>query len=561
MMSFPNVNRNRVYLHLLLLAVVSFAVFGQALGHDFLINWDDRQYILDNPVIRGFSPDHLKTAFTTFYVGNYAPLHLISYMLDYQIRGMHPSGFIFTNLLLHTVNGLLFYLLLRRLAGDKVWILPAALLFLLHPVQVESVVWISQRKNVLAMAFFLGGIYSYSVYAVKEGMWKKYFYFLSLFLFLFALLTKSVAVVMPLALILYDLSFREKREFKSLLVDKVPFLAVAAVFCIVTVKSQSFQFQGGETSYHGGTPYATFLTMMPVLVHYLRLLVWPAGLSAVYDVPIKTGIDLEVFAAAVVCAVLIIIGIGLYRRRRDIFFWFALFFVGLIPVSQIVPIVTLMNDRYLYFPMLGAAAFMGIVIFRDMKWNELTGSPGNIALSACCLLIVGAYGAAAFQRVGVWQNSAALWGDAVQKAPKLALTHDCFGEGLLQEGRIDEAINQLRIAISLEPDVKAGNLSPGGRNAMANTRNNLGTAYGMKGMTDAAIDQFIIAIQLNPDLAKAYFNLGNALMHKSLVAEALRCFENAARLEPGNPSFAANLSMTREIMERGEMGKPSMSGK
>jgi protein O-mannosyl-transferase len=295
--------------------------------------------------------------------------------------------------------------------------------------------------------------------------------------------------------------------------------------------------------------------MLPVVVHYLRLVIWPAELSAMYDLPIKTAIDPEVIVAAVLCVVLIIMGIALYRRRRDRFFWFALFYIGLIPVSQIVPIVTLMNDRYLYFPMLGAAAFLGIVIFRELKWNELLNSPRNIALSACFILIIGAYATVTYQRIGIWRNSATLWGDAVKKAPKLALTHDCFGEGLLQQGRLDEAIGQLEIALSLEPEIALPKLDTASRIARANTRNNLGTAYGMKGMTDKAIEQFSIAIQLNPEFAKAYYNLGNGLMNRGLVAQALRSFENAVRLEPANPAFAANLNMTREIMESGGIRK------
>ena len=553
MRSINHTNKTRTRLHLLVLTIASFAVFWQALGHDFLINWDDRQYLLDNPVIRGFSLDHLKTAFSTFQIGNYAPLHLMSYMLDYEIWGLRASGFIFTNILLHTINGLLFYFLLKRVAGEKAWILPAALIFLLHPVQVESVVWVSQRKNLLAMLFFLISIYLYSLYKEKDRNHDKLFYFLSLAAFLLALLAKSVVVILPLALILYDVCYREKSNLKGLLIDKMPFIIIAVIFSLVAVKSQSIQFQGGKTSYHGGTPYTTFLTMLPVVVHYLRLVIWPADLSAVYDVPIKAVIDPAVVVAAVLCTVLIVMGIVLYRRRRDIFFWFALFFIGLIPVSQIVPIVTLMNDRYLYFPMLGAAALLGIVIFRDVKWCEKLSSPNNMAISAFFLLMVGSYATAAYHRVEIWRNSATLWEDAVKKAPKLALTHDCFGEGLLQQGRIDDAIRQLEIAISLEPDAATRNLSQNGRIAVANTRNNLGTAYGIKGMTDAAIGQFSIAIQLNPEFAKAYYNLGNGLMHKGFVAQALRSFENAVRLDPGNPAFAANLSLTREILNRSDL--------
>jgi hypothetical protein len=549
MLDILNNKKLKLYLPLLLLTISTFAVFWSALGHDFLINWDDRQYILENPAIRGLTFDHLKSVFTTFYIGNYAPLHLISYMLDYEIWGLRASGFIFTNILIHTFNGLLFFLLLKRLAGKKIWILPAALIFLLHPVQVESVVWASQRKTLLAMLFFLLGLYLYTQYKEKDHKYGIWFYLLSNAAFFLALLAKSVVVIFPLVLILFDLCYLEKRDLKALLVDKIPFIIVAAVFSFVAVKSQTSQFHGGETSYHGGSPYTTLLTMLPVLVDYLRMVIWPARLSAYYDVPVKSAIDLEVLSALFLCVILFIAGIILYRRRRDVFFWFALFFVALIPVSQIVPIVTLMNDRYLYFPMLGAAALLGVVFFGDVKGSGGLKSPKRIILSTLFLIMIVSFTSVTLQRIGVWRNSATLWGDAVQKAPKLALTHDCFGEGLMQQGRIDEALSQFRIALSLEPDRAAPHLKSEERLSIANTHNNLGTAYGIKGMTDAAIEQFTIAIQLNPDFANAYFNLGNGLMHKGLVAQALSSFEAAVRLEPDNPAFVANLRQTRGIFD------------
>lgn len=540
----------KTYLPLLVLALVSLGIFRQALGHDFLINWDDRQYVLDNTIIRGFSLDHLKSAFTTFYIGNYAPLHLVSYMLDYQIWGLKAYGFILTNILFHTLNVLLFYLLLRRIAGEKVWIFAAALIFLLHPLQVESVVWVSQRKNLLAMAFFLGGIFSYTVYTEREGNRKKYFYILGLVFFILALLAKSVVVILPLVLFLFDLCFLEKRGLKALVIDKIPFIAVAAVFSLVTIKSQSIQYQGGETSYHGGSLYATFLTMLPVIVHYLRLFVWPADLSAFYDIPIRTAVDSQVLIAALICVILVAIGVILYRRRRSLFFWYALFFIGLIPVSQIVPIVTLMNDRYLYFPMLGAAACIGMVAFGNLEWRDLSLSPKILAVPVIFLLVTVCLASVSFQRVGVWKDSATLWGDAVKKAPNLALTHDSYGEGLLQQGKIDDAAAQFMIALNLEANVKGRQLDAGELDARANTYNNLGTVYGLKGMTDAAIGQFRIAIRLNPGFAKAYYNLGNGLMHKGMYVEALQCFKTAVRLEPANPALLAKLMMTSDLLNQ-----------
>jgi tetratricopeptide (TPR) repeat protein len=147
----------------------------------------------------------------------------------------------------------------------------------------------------------------------------------------------------------------------------------------------------------------------------------------------------------------------------------------------------------------------------------------------------------------VWQSSYTLWGDAVKKVPNVPLAHDCFGEGLLQQGRFDEALKEFKKALSLQPNGPTETLDTGVRNAKANTYNNLGAAYGMMGMTDEAIENFAIAVQLNPGFDRAYFNLGNALMHKGLIDQALKSFQMAVRLNPRNPTFQANLKLTREI--------------
>jgi tetratricopeptide (TPR) repeat protein len=219
-----------------------------------------------------------------------------------------------------------------------------------------------------------------------------------------------------------------------------------------------------------------------------------------------------------------------------------------------------MNDRYLYFPMLGAAAFLSAAAIRDVTWSELLHSKKYIPVSIFCILVIGACAATTIHRIPVWQNSYTLWGDAVKKSPNVALTHDSFGEGLLEQGQIEEAISEFKTALKLELNLPPERLSVGLRIAAANTHNNLGAGYGLKGMTDEAIEQFTLAIQMNPAFGRAYFNLGNALMHQGLIDRALRCFETAVRLSPYNPAFNANLSMTREIIKSRGIQKPTGKG-
>jgi 4-amino-4-deoxy-L-arabinose transferase-like glycosyltransferase len=167
-------------LPVIVLSCLTFVVYANTLGHDFLLNWDDRLYVVDNETIQGITGEHLKDAFTRFYIGNYAPLHIISYMIDYTLWGMRPSGYILSNVLIHAVNGILFYLLLFRMNRRRALGFIAAFIFLLHPVQVESVSWISQRKNLLAMFFFLLSFHLYISYRTAEKPQSTLFYTSSL---------------------------------------------------------------------------------------------------------------------------------------------------------------------------------------------------------------------------------------------------------------------------------------------------------------------------------------------------------------------------------------------
>ena len=182
---------------LLFLSGVTFALYWQALGHNFLIYWDDNGYVTGNMTIQRVTWENIKTAFTSFYLGNYAPIQIISYMFDYSIWGMRPAGFIFTNILIHIANGILFYYLLTRLSWQRLTACAAALIFLIHPVQVESVVWISERKNVLSMLFFLLSFIWYIMYREKSGKRRGLLYVSSMIAFILALLAKSVSIILP----------------------------------------------------------------------------------------------------------------------------------------------------------------------------------------------------------------------------------------------------------------------------------------------------------------------------------------------------------------------------
>lgn len=586
-----------------LLALITFSLYCRALGHNFLVLWDDRTYVTGNTIVRGLSWANIRAAFSHSYFYNYAPIHLISYMVDYTLWGMRPAGFIFTNILLHAFNGILFYLILTKLSWRRLAAFTAALIFIIHPVQVESVAWISQRKTVLSLFFFLLAFYSYVLYREKKGKLHWGFYACSLGGFLLSLLAKATSVVFPLVLLAFDLFFPQRSDRRSRMLDKIPFAILAIAMALITVASQSPEIGGGTTSYYGGTPWATLLTMLPIFVRYLGLALWPTNLSAVYSSLIRTGVDPEVAVSALILLLVAGFGIFLFIRKRSLFFWFLLFFIGLLPVSQIVPFVTLINDRYLYLPMVGASAFLAgslwIALSNNGEWKKL--------LSTAVILVFAVFLAhslvSTIRRIPVWQNDHMLWQDAVHKVPDSPRAHYQYAHALESEGNIHEAVKEYETGLELSPlpseryflarlYEKQGLLDKAeqeyllalsqmpsfldGRNALAllyirkgmpdqaieqyllalkekpdwsTGHNNLAVIYARKGVLDKAIEHFELAAKFNPRDAEVHYNLGNAFLGEGLNRKAFEKFQKASMLDPANPLYIKKLD------EMSRMGK------
>ncbi len=434
-----NVNQLRKHaLPLLTLLVLTVLVYHELPTHSFLANWDDQVYVTRNPAIQGFGLQNQKTAFSSYYVGNYAPVQIISYMLDYTLWGLRPAGFLVANVFYHFLCGGLLYLLLVR-HGLRAW--GAALgcaLFLVHPVQMESVAWVSQRKNLLAMLFFLAAFHAWLGYRRRTGNAAGAWYVAAIALFVLALLAKSVAVIFPLMLVLYDLLMPPERQHLRDHADKIPFLLAACGVGVLAMVSQSLDHGGGRLPYPGN-PLSIPLTMLPVLARYLGLLFWPSlsSLSVMYFPPNRSGVDGAVAGSLVLVVWLAALGVYLYRKSRPCLFWYALFFLGLLPVSQIVPLVTLMNDRYLYFPMLGVAG-MTAYLFDELGKEKWLGSKVRWAGIAAAV-VVALLALVCHERGRVWQDSISLFSDAVAKAPDNAKPWSRLAEGYVAAGKFDNA--------------------------------------------------------------------------------------------------------------------------
>lgn len=477
----------------IVLITVTLLVYGGSLHHQFVGSWDDNLYVAQNSDVHGFSRAHIAAVFSKSYLGNYAPLQMLSYMVDYSFWGLIPYGYILTNIVLHAMNGVLFFILLRRINGRQLWPLAAALIFLLHPVQVESVVWVSQRKNCLSLLFFLLSFNGYLLYRQAETAARRY-YLLSVAAFLLSLLAKSSAVVLPFLLLLFDLCHRDFTRKQSRFADKIPYLAAAGVMAVVTVRTQTLA-GGIVPNLYGNGPLATLYTMAPVLTGYLRLIFWPDELSALYFPAIRQHPDAAVILALALIALLALAGVMLYRRQPRLFFWYGLFFISLVPVLQIIPINTLMNDRYLYLPMLGMSAFISALVSA-----AVTRKQGFIPISAviCALVALSALSIVTIRRSAVWSNDYTLWADTIQTYPGQFFPHYLLGSVLLNDGHLEEAVNELTTAVSINP-------------GHADSLNDLATTCFLSGDLDQAIVLLKKALAVNPNHRLARKNLGKAL--------------------------------------------------
>ncbi|MFM7734708.1 MAG: hypothetical protein ACKPBU_01860, partial [Alphaproteobacteria bacterium] len=290
------------------LAGLVFAVFGGCLSHGFVDTWDDALYVTANPAVRAFTRENLRAALFGFHVGNWAPVQMLSYMLDHAAFGLEARAFLRTNLLIHAANGVLLYALASRLSGRRTWPAVGAALFLVHPVQVESVAWVSQRKTLLAMFFTLLALHAWASRrrdARRARAWGA----AALGAFVLAIASKSVAVVLPLLLFLLDACFGRREDRIRRLRPLVPFALAAAAGAALAVASQGASHAGGRTTtFHGGSPAATLSTMLPVLARYLGLLLRPTGLSAWYSPTVRSGPDATVFVCALLAAGLLALG-------------------------------------------------------------------------------------------------------------------------------------------------------------------------------------------------------------------------------------------------------------
>jgi protein O-mannosyl-transferase len=493
------------------IAAVTFIAFSSSLSDGFT-NWDDEKYITNNPYLRNFSIDNVKNN-VLFRYGYYQPLTMLSYMVEFAAFQLRPAGYHFTNILLHCINALLVFALIFGLTGRHKIAVLVSLLFALHPLRVESVAWVSERKDVLSSLFYFLSLLSYVRY-LKNA--RRRSYLSCMLFFVLSLLSKPMAISEPLILMLIDYLMNKKPDKKNLL-EKTPFFAIAVLCAALAYATQK---SAGAIS-----EYPSFWLRVCVpfygMLFYLVKTIVPAHLSAFYPFPVNPGNGLK---AQMLASPLLIVGIAtaVYYSRtcsKKAVFGALFFLVTIAPVLQIVPIGKfLVAERYTYIPLIGVY-FIFAEGLASVYNTRLKNNPAakKVSLTCLCLLLL-AYACATYQRCGVWKNSLALWNDVIAQFP-VAFAYNHRGVAYHAKGDYNAAILDYTQAIALDPKYTVA-------------YNNRGLSYKSIDNNDRAVDDYTQAIKLDATFAQAFMNRGVAYHAIGDYDRAIRDYSQAITLNP-----------------------------
>jgi len=530
-------NRNILLSICLILAIPSISFF-PCLKNDF-INWDDQKYVTENKLIMELSWSNIGNIFNNFYMGHYHPLTLLSYMLEYRFFKLSPFIFHLTNVVLHLMNSLLVFWFVLLLRGEVLTSLVVSLLFGIHPLHVESVAWISERKDVLYSFFFLGSLIVYLTYLKTPRM--KY-YFLSLSLFLFSLLSKSMAMTLPFVLFLCDYLLHRKFERKCL-VEKAPFLIVAFIFGIIALFAQESSEMMSQKS--SSSLIKNIFIMSEVLTTYFLKLILPIKLSCIYP-SIKGMEGLWSYIYLHLIIGILAAGIIWGRHNKSIPFGIFFFFATILPVLPI----KIVADRYTYIPSIG----LFFIAAKGFSWlyrsaRERIKIVKNIA-ATLLIVILGTFSFLTWERCQDWRSSLSLWNNVLKNYPNTPIAYNNLGEAYLRMGDYEKAISNYNQALKMNPEFRRANYFFVNR----------GSAHLMMGDYEKAIADYHQALRIKPNDANAYHNRGTAYLYKGDVEMAIADFNNALEINSQYAEAYFNKALACEKIGRNQEAIESYKG-
>jgi Flp pilus assembly protein TadD len=514
-------SRNRITISSLLLAMVTLALYNPVNRHPF-VNYDDDRYVTENPHVRqGLTADTFKWALTSTEQANWHPLTWMSHALDVSLFRLNPAGHHFTSILLHAINVILLFLLLMwatQRIGPSLFV---SALFALHPINVESVAWVAERKNVLCTFFFFLTLWAYGWYVQKAG-WKRYL--AVAVLFAAGLASKPMVITLPLALLLLDYwPLSRSQSWSRLALEKLPLLALSAASALITMMAQQ---AGGAMRTTVGA--AGLANAVHAYAMYLWKMVWPARLAPMYPHP---GDSLAGWQVAIAALVLIAITVIVWtcRERRYLLTGWLWFLGTLVPVIGLVQVGdAAMADRYAYIPLIGIFVMIAFGA-ADLAERVKPGVWPAVPAAATLVALAGM----THRQIDYWQSNADLWTHTLVVTQNNFIAEDNLGGALILEGREDEALPHFEAASRINP-----------KDAMS--RSNLGTYFQSHNQPRQAVAEYEYAVGLTSDpglLAQTYANLGAAYRALGEDAQARESFIHALRLNPNQSNAWLGLGL------------------
>ena len=553
------------YLIAVVLGLLVFLLYLPVIHFDF-INYDDFDYVAANAhVNKGLSMEAVKWAFFSFHASNWHPVTWLSHMLDCQLFGLNAGWHHLTNLFFHLANTLLLFALFCKLTRQKWPATCVALLFAVHPLHVESVAWIAERKDMLSTFFFLTVLMTYTSYVRSPK--KTALYYTTLFLFMLGLMAKPMLVTLPFLLLVLDYwplerfrlpargtLFADKKVLQNMIVEKIPFFLLSGISSYITVCAQK-----SAIAAEGLYPLK-FRLINAVIAYgtYIRKMFVPVHLSLPY--PIEDKINWASFWISLAVLLLIsLISLSTAKKRPYILAGWLWYLGTLVPVIGILQVgIQSMADRYTYIPLIGLFIMLTWGCNDICKRWKYLKFPAIVGLGIICILLT----AATRHQLGFWQNSISLFRHSLKATDNNYVADNNLGLALMEQGNMTDSAKYFTDAIRINPGFSLAYLNLAYNQASRHEDNkaienyrkalsidpnyveaycNLGNLYFRQGRYQEASENYLAALKIQPDSAQAYDGLGGVFTRIGNLDKAIFCFQKALSFAPDDASTRQNL--------------------
>ena len=503
--------------------LVTFLLFYNTLTNNF-VNLDDSGYIKDNPDIKSLSVKNIAAIFSSFYNANYHPFTTLSYAIEYNLFGLNAKPYHIINLLIHLLNVFMVFRLIKNVSGKTEVAFVASLFFAIHPMHVESVAWISERKDLLYSFFFICGLNTYYEY-IHATANRNRLYIYTILLFLCSLLSKSAAITFPLMLLIFDYYFQRGWK-KKVLFEKIPFFLLSLVFGAITILSQKSAGAINADLMPDYNLLQRFFVVCFTTSYYIVKLFLPFNLAVLHFAPAE--LPYYYYLSPLFLLLLTFLVYKARAMKRELIFGFLFYLAGVSLTSQIIPVgYAVVSERYSYIPYIGLFFIIGCfyAAVQDKRSFVSLKPVINYLLAGVTLFFM----VITFQRNKVWQNSINLFTDLVKKYPNQPHAHFVLAKNLIDVPDLNAALESMNRSIGLDPKMSESYFYRGN------------IYYGQENYA-AALNDYLKAVELNPKYSEAYYNIGVTYNTTNKFQESIEPLTKAINMTPNEYMYQTRAS-------------------